>query len=218
MLTVGKSYAFRDYFHGRARRRKSNRLRKVHADPSSRTSPAGFWGPTAATSSPCRSRSGTRRHKHVIGVLGRSIEIGSLLDEYGRAIFEETPPSGRRSKVSREIALLERVQGNLLDHTWFDKNDALMKSHPLTTAKLDSLRVSDRLRAKLQRLSPADGVACAAGLRRTTSITSIRSASSSRRRPTWGANGWRRLPPFRTRIGSPSSRSGVRRRSNPCRR
>ena len=93
----------------------------------------------------------------MIGVLGRSIEIGSLLDEYGRAIFEETRPSGRRSKVSREIALLERVQGSLLDHTWFDKNDALVKSHPLTTAKLDSLRVSDRLREKLERLAPTDG-------------------------------------------------------------
>ncbi len=52
----------------------------------------------------------------------------------GRSSRRRTP-SGRRSRVSREIALIERVQGNLLDHTWFDKNDALMKSHPLTTAE-----------------------------------------------------------------------------------
>ncbi len=32
-----------------------------------------------------------------------------------------------------------------------------MKSHPLTSAKLDTLRVSDRLREKLKRLSPDDG-------------------------------------------------------------
>ena len=96
-------------------------------------------------------------HKQVIGVLGRSIEIGSLLDEYGRAIFEESGPSGRRNKVSREIALVERVRGNLLDHTWFDKNEAVVKKHPLTTAELDSLRMTDRLRSKLQRLDTLDG-------------------------------------------------------------
>lgn len=156
VLTVGKSYAFRDYFHGRGGDESPTdpaKFTPIERPHISRR----FLGPSGsylvALSVPIWSFD----HKHVIGVLGRSIEIGSLLDEYGRAIFEETPPSGRRSRVSREIALLERVQGNLLDHTWFDKNDALMKSHPLTTAKLDSLRVSDRLRATLQRLSPADG-------------------------------------------------------------
>jgi hypothetical protein len=85
-------------------------------------------------------------------VLGRSIEIGSLLDEYGRAIFEESTGSGRPNQVSREIALLERAQGNLLDHTWFDKNDEVLKHQPPKTADLDSWRVSSEIREKLAGL------------------------------------------------------------------
>ncbi len=87
---------------------------------------------------------------------GAPIEIGSLLDEYGRAIFEEPTGSGRSNRVSREIALIERVQGNLLDHTWFDKNDDVVKHQPLETAKLDALRVSAKIREKLAGLSSAD--------------------------------------------------------------
>jgi hypothetical protein len=156
-LTIGKTFAFRDYFHGRG------------ADYEAATAPPNlepirqphisrrFLGPNGSYFVAVAVPIWDADHKHPIGVLGRTIEIGSLLDEYGRAIFEETGPAGRRSKVSREIALIERVQGNLLDHTWFDKNDALIKNHPLTTAELDSLRVSDRLRSKLQRLNATDG-------------------------------------------------------------
>ena len=88
-----------------------------------------------------------------------SIQIGSLLDEYGRAIFEESRASGRPNKVSREIALVERVHGNLLDHTWFDKNEELIKNHPLTTAgaRFSPARVGDRLLSKLARLNGQDG-------------------------------------------------------------
>jgi hypothetical protein len=156
VLTVGKNFAFRDYFHGNG------------ADYEPATAPFSlepirqprishrFLGPNGSYFVAVTVPIWGADHKQPIGVLGRTIEIGSLLDEYGRAIFEETGPAGR-AKVSREIALIERVQGNLLDHTWFDKNDALIKKHPLTTAELDSLRVSDRLRSKLQGLDATVG-------------------------------------------------------------
>ena len=153
---MGKSFAFRDYFNGLGR----------DAGPS--TDPADFQpiqqphishrflGPGGSYYVAVTVPIWDADHKHILGVLGRSIEIGSLLDEYGRAIFEEPPGSGRSSPVSREIALLERGQGNLLDHTWFDKNDDIVKGHPLKTAELDSLRVSDEIREKLARLSSSD--------------------------------------------------------------
>ena len=148
----GKSFAVRDYFHGHGGDYDPNSvpptvepIRQAHISHR-------YVGPNGnyfvAVSVPIWDAN----HKRPLGVLGRTIEIGSLLDEYGRAIFEETGSAGRPARVGREIALLERVQGNLLDHTWFDKNDALIKAHPLTIAELDSLRVSERLREKLQRL------------------------------------------------------------------
>jgi eukaryotic-like serine/threonine-protein kinase len=154
--TVGKSFAFRDYFNG------------LGGDAGASTDPAEFQpiqqphisrrflGPGGSYYVAVTVPVWDADHKHILGVLGRSIEIGSLLDEYGRAIFEEAPRTGRSSPVSREIALIERSQGNLLDHTWFDKNDDIVKGHPLKTSELDSLRVSDEIREKLSRLSTSD--------------------------------------------------------------
>jgi eukaryotic-like serine/threonine-protein kinase len=157
VLTVGRSFAFRDYFHGSGEDYEAAtappKIEPIkHAHISHR-----FVGPTGSYLVAVTVPIWDADHKQVIGVLGRTIEIGSLVDEYGRAIFEEAAPSGRPNKVSREIALIERVHGNLLDHTWFDKNDALVKNHPLTTADLDSIRVSDRVRSKLARLNAPDG-------------------------------------------------------------
>jgi serine/threonine protein kinase len=154
--TVGQSFAFRDYFNGLGQNAGANSTAKnfqpiQHPHISHR-----FLGPGGdyyvAVSVPIWDS----EHKHVLGVLGRAIEIGSLLDEYGRAIFEEPTGSGRSSRVSREIALIERVQGNLLDHTWFDKNDDVAKHQPLKTSELDSFRVSEQIREKLAALGSVD--------------------------------------------------------------
>jgi eukaryotic-like serine/threonine-protein kinase len=157
VLTVGKDFAFRDYFHGQGEDYEPAAippdLKPIQQPHISRR----YVGPNGSYLVAVAVPIWDADHKQVIGVLGRSIEISSLLDEYGRAIFEESESIGRRSKVSREIALIERMHGNLLDHTWFDKHDALMKTHPLTTAELDSLRVTDLLRSKLQGLKAVDG-------------------------------------------------------------
>jgi eukaryotic-like serine/threonine-protein kinase len=156
VMTIGQSYAYREYFNGRSQHENSAGSSKFEPIQQPHITHR-FVGPNGSYLVAMSVPIWDAEHTHVIGVLGRSIEIGSLLDEYGRAIFEEASPARRHTKVSREIALLERVDGNLLDHTWFDKNDALVKSHPLTTAKLDSLQVSERLRQKLERLSASDG-------------------------------------------------------------
>jgi hypothetical protein len=152
VVTIGRSFAFRDYFHGRGQDYEpANAPAKIEPIKGPHISHR-FVGPTGSYLVALTVPIWDADHKAAIGVLGRTIEIGSLVDEYGRAIFEEADPSGRPNRVSREIALVERVQGNLLDHTWFDKNESAVKSHPLTTADLDSFRVADRLRSKLERL------------------------------------------------------------------
>lgn len=157
VLTLGKNFGFRDYFHGQGEDYDSasvpSNLPPIQQPHISHR----FLGPNGSYLVAVTVPIWDAEHKHVMGVLGRTIEIGSLLDEYGRAIFEEARSAGRPNKVSREIALLERLHGNLLDHTWFDKNDALIKAHPVTTAELDSMRVDDRLREKLEKLETAEG-------------------------------------------------------------
>lgn len=154
--TVGRTFAFRDYFNGLGLDSGPNdtptNFQPIQQPHISRR----FLGPGGSYYVAVSVPIWDAEHKHILGVLGRSIEIGSLLDEYGQAIFEEKDKSKRGNRVSREIALIERTQGNLLDHTWFDKNDDIMKRQPLKTSQLDSMRVSDEIRDKLARLSGPD--------------------------------------------------------------
>ena len=154
--TVGRSYAFRDYFNGLGQDAGADSTAKSFQPIQHPHISHRFLGPGGdyyvAVSVPIWDS----EHKHVLGVLGRAIEIGSLLDEYGRAIFEEPTGSGRSSRVSREIALVERVQGNLLDHTWFDKNEDVVNHQPPKTFELDSFRVSEQIREKLAGLGSVD--------------------------------------------------------------
>jgi eukaryotic-like serine/threonine-protein kinase len=155
--TVGRSFAFRDYFNGRgqdasptAPAAEFQPIREPHISHR-------FLGPGGSYYVAVTVPVWDLEHKQILGVLGRSIEIGSLLDEYGQAIFEEDAGSSRPSRVSREIALIERVQGNLLDHTWFDKNDEVAKNQPLKISELDALRVSAQIRERLAELGGTDG-------------------------------------------------------------
>jgi eukaryotic-like serine/threonine-protein kinase len=154
--TVGRSFAFRDYFNGLGQdagpKSTTTNFQPIQQPHISHR----FLGPGGDYYVAVTVPIWDGEHKHILGVLGRAIEIGSLLDEYGRAIFEEPTGAGRPNRVSREIALVDRVQGNLLDHTWFDKNDDVVKHQPLKTAELDALRVSDEIRVKLACLSSTD--------------------------------------------------------------
>ncbi len=93
---------------------------------------------------------------NVMGVLGRTIEIRSLLDVYSHAIFAEAHPGSTVPDDTREIALIERARGNVLDHTWFDKHHEDLRQQTLKPAELESFRVSEAVRDKLQRLARTD--------------------------------------------------------------
>jgi serine/threonine protein kinase len=154
--TLGKSYAGRDYFHGLGidyeRGTEPKNLKPIRQPHISQ------WFTEAlnskhlvAVSVPIFDES-----DNVIGVLGRTIEIGSLLDAYSRAIFADPDPVSGAPDDTREIALIERAHGNLLDHTWFDKHHQGFRQQSLKPEQVDAFRVSDRVREKLQRLAVAD--------------------------------------------------------------
>jgi serine/threonine protein kinase len=154
--TLGLSFANRDYFHGLginySRGQEPPGMKPIRVPHISQ------WFTEVmnerhlvAVSVPIFDES-----DNVIGVLGRTIEIRSLLDIYSHAIFAETETSSNVPDDTREIALIERTRGNVLDHTWFDKHHEDVRQQMLKPAQLDTFRVSDSVREKLQRLARTD--------------------------------------------------------------
>jgi serine/threonine protein kinase len=154
--TLGRSFVGRDYFHGLGvnyeRGEEPKNLKPIRVPHISQ------WFTEmlnerhlVAVSVPIFDES-----DNVIGVLGRTIEIRSLLDVYSQAIFAETVAGSGAPDDTREIALIERSRGNVLDHTWFDKHHQELRQQTLKPELLASFRVSESVRAKLQRLGRSD--------------------------------------------------------------
>jgi eukaryotic-like serine/threonine-protein kinase len=150
---LGKSFAGRDYFHGLgidyARGSEPPNLKPIRVPHISQ------WFTEVlnerhlvAVSVPIFDES-----DKVIGVLGRTIEIRSLLDVYSHAIFAETATPSATPDDTREIALIERKGGNVLDHTWFDKHHQELRQQKLKPEVLATFRVSQAVREKLDRLA-----------------------------------------------------------------
>jgi serine/threonine protein kinase len=153
---LGKSFAGRDYFHGKGtnydRGKEPPNLKPIKKPHISQ------WFTEVlnerhlvAVSVPVFDES-----ENVIGVLGRTIEIRSLLDVYSHAIFAQSDTGSAAPDDTREIALIERTRGNVLDHTWFDKHHQESQQQNLKPHQLETFRVSESVREKLQRLSPPD--------------------------------------------------------------
>jgi eukaryotic-like serine/threonine-protein kinase len=153
---LGTSFAGRDYFHGQGvnyeRGKEPPDLKPIRVPHISQ------WFTEllnerhlVAVSVPIFDES-----DNVIGVLGRTIEIRSLLDVYSHAIFAEAPGGSAVPDDTREIALIERNRGNVLDHTWFDKHHEDLRQQSLKPAELESFRVSEPVREKLQKLARTD--------------------------------------------------------------
>jgi serine/threonine protein kinase len=151
--TLGKSFAARDYFHGLGvnyeRGKEPENLKPIRKPHISQ------WFTEilnerhlVAVSVPIFDESDT-----VIGVLGRTIEIRSLLDAYSHAIFAQSDLGSGVPDDTREIALIERTTGNVLDHTWFDKHHQEMRQQALKPGELQKFRVSDTIHDKLRGLA-----------------------------------------------------------------
>jgi serine/threonine protein kinase len=154
--TLGQSFVGRDYFHGLGmnyeRAKAPPNLKPIRVPHISQ------WFTEVlnerhlvAVSVPVFDDS-----DNVVGVLGRTIEIRSLLDVYNHAIFAEPDSGSLAPDDTREIALIERSRGNVLDHTWFDKHHQELRQQTLKPEVLESFRVSADVREKLQRLAPSE--------------------------------------------------------------
>jgi eukaryotic-like serine/threonine-protein kinase len=150
----GKSYASRDYFHGLGinydHGKEPPNLKPIRVPHISQWFTETLNSKhLVAISVPIFDEA-----DNVIGVLGRTIEIGSLLDVYSHAIFAEAgTDSVALPDDTREIALIERSGGNVLDHTWFDKHHQNYRQQTLKPEQVAAFQVSERVREKLQRLA-----------------------------------------------------------------
>jgi hypothetical protein len=154
--TIGESFAYRDYFHG------------LGINYAKGTQPADAKPIRVPHISQWFTEKLNERHlvavsvpifdesDQVIGVLGRTIEIRSLLDVYSHAIFAESTRGSATPDDTREIALIERARGNVLDHTWFDKHHEDLRQQALKPQELETFRVSESVREKLQRMARTD--------------------------------------------------------------
>ena len=75
------------------------------------------------------------------------------MDVYSHAIFAEAATPSATPDDTREIALIERKGGNVLDHTWFDKHHQELRQQKLKPEVLATFRVSPAVREKLDRLT-----------------------------------------------------------------
>lgn len=117
--TADRSYAWRDYFHGRGVEYTPDTvpadiapIRQTHISlPFQSTSSGQF---KVAITVPVWDK----EHKNVLAVLGRTFEIGSLLTSYKRLITQEG-----EGRVERVIALADLRTGQLIDHPWMTEEN-----------------------------------------------------------------------------------------------
>jgi len=119
-LTLGQSFSYRDYFHGRGEDYPPDRipediapLDKPNVCNAYKSTTTGRQ--TVALSVPVRNSKG-----EVIGVLARSVHLGDLQERMGRLIREPDADS-----VERVIALVEtrdHTHYRLLDHPYLTEN------------------------------------------------------------------------------------------------
>jgi hypothetical protein len=143
--TVGHNFAWRDYFHGQGR------------DYAEGQAPAGLKpirGPHVSQAFLSQATDRYRvaisvpvwndAHTQVVGVLGRSLGLGQLLNEYQRLI-----EAHNRTDVHRILALVDLQSGRILDHPWMIQKG----SDGLPLKELDRLVIGPEQRQALQELS-----------------------------------------------------------------
>ncbi|MBI5760359.1 MAG: protein kinase [Planctomycetales bacterium] len=147
--TIGRNYAWRDYFHGRnvdyPRDQVPIDIEPIHASHVSlpfRSTAEGQRLKVAITA-PVFNEAG-----EVIGVLGRSIQLGDLLAEYKRTI-QSSP-----DQIQRPIALVDVRNGKLLDHPWMTppSSDTPSPLQRLSDEELNRMVVAEQLAQEFREL------------------------------------------------------------------
>lgn len=137
--TIGRNYAWRDYFHGRnvdfPRDQVPADIKPIQAPHVSlpfRSTAEGQRLKVAITAPVFNEQN------EVIGVLGRSIQLGDLLAEYKQTIQQSS-----QLQTDQPIALVDVRNGNLLDHPWVTPATSATSSplEQLSEPELDKLVV-----------------------------------------------------------------------------
>ena len=116
--SIGKNWAYRDYFHGRNREFPENAvpndIRPIISPHVSLPFPSTVTGQyMVALSVPVRNKSGK-----VIGVLARTAHLADLRERLADYIRDTKARKLDDDPVVREIALADARSGELLDHPW----------------------------------------------------------------------------------------------------
>lgn len=142
--TIDQNWAFRNYFHGKGYElprdlggQKPDPIREPYVSDPYRSSSAEL--PRIAISVPVWDD----KHENVIGVLGRSLALGMLLQGYKEQLHQFS-----EGKVERVIALVDSRSYTLLDHEWMT-NSGMNKA---VSEQVARLKFDEPVQRKLQTL------------------------------------------------------------------
>lgn len=118
--TVGRNWAYRDYFHGRnqqfTRSDAPDDLEPIQSPHVSLPFTSQATGQyMVALSVPVRNAS-----DEVVGVLGRTVHLTDLRERLGEYLRDAPDPRRNDDPVVREVALADARTGEILDHPWLN--------------------------------------------------------------------------------------------------
>jgi eukaryotic-like serine/threonine-protein kinase len=148
--SIGKNYAWRDYFHGQRADREDWKtrtdippLRSAHVSAPFRSTTDGSM--KVAITVPVWREA---EKKTIVGVLGRTVRLGSLLTTYENLIIKNTDEDKQDQNNERVIALIDTYSGKVLDHPWLTNNSEKL----LDDAIYEKLSIGDVNRENLAEL------------------------------------------------------------------
>ena len=140
--TIDKNWNYRDYFHGHNREYKKGEtpadlkpINKPHLSLAFRSKATKRF--MVAISVPIRDDKG-----EVVGILARTMELGDLIGDYSAGLR-----SNREGLRSRTVALVENLDGKLLDHPWMNREN--VEELEQTDRDLKMLSLSEGLQKEM---------------------------------------------------------------------
>ena len=155
-LSVGKNYRWRDYFNGLEVDYNRDNVpadlkpitRPYVSRPYASESVEEGYGYRVAITVPVKDLN----NENVIGVLGRSMELGKLLKGYKERIRNLGEGGGH---VERVIALVDGREFSLLDHDWMTDEhleQLMMRGRAPGSSRSEEIILNDREKENLRRL------------------------------------------------------------------
>ena len=150
--TIGKNYAWRDYFHGTNMQYKKGvvpddvqPIQEGHVSLAFKSEVTRRY--MVALSVPVRSKDG-----HVIGVFARTAHLGDLQTDLGKNIQGDGSDAVRRA-----IVLTDRREGQLLDHPYLTDDFFRDRSKDEVDKTFLKLQIDERMRKQIDSALDTSG-------------------------------------------------------------